>query len=224
MRLGSYCGRRAGKSFTLALVAVFLAAFRDWRPYLDVWRARHDHGDRRRPATGAHHHAVHQGPVQMVPMLAATDRGRASGGLDLSNRITIEVHTARFRTVRGYTIVAALLDELAFWRGEDSSNPDDEIISAIKPAMATIPERDAAVCVLALRATRRAVGELSPLLRAGRAVLVWQAPTRTMNPTVPQSLHRRRVGEGPDLLPLRNSGRSSELTLRASCPARRSRP
>src|SRR5712692_6156513 len=28
------CGRRAGKSFTLALIAVFLSFFRDWRPYL----------------------------------------------------------------------------------------------------------------------------------------------------------------------------------------------
>ena len=28
------CGRRSGKSFTLALIAVFLACFRDWRPYL----------------------------------------------------------------------------------------------------------------------------------------------------------------------------------------------
>ena len=28
------CGRRAGKSFILALVAVYLAAFRDWRPFL----------------------------------------------------------------------------------------------------------------------------------------------------------------------------------------------
>ncbi len=28
------CGRRAGKSFVLALVAVFLAGFKDWRPYL----------------------------------------------------------------------------------------------------------------------------------------------------------------------------------------------
>src|ERR1700690_2292196 len=28
------CGRRAGKSFVLALIAVFLAAFRDYRPYL----------------------------------------------------------------------------------------------------------------------------------------------------------------------------------------------
>jgi hypothetical protein len=28
------CGRRAGKSFVLALVAVFLACFVDWSPYL----------------------------------------------------------------------------------------------------------------------------------------------------------------------------------------------
>ena len=28
------CGRRSGKSFVMALVAVFLAVFRDWRPFL----------------------------------------------------------------------------------------------------------------------------------------------------------------------------------------------
>jgi hypothetical protein len=28
------CGRRAGKSFILALVAVFLAVFRDYKPFL----------------------------------------------------------------------------------------------------------------------------------------------------------------------------------------------
>ena len=28
------CGRRSGKSIVLALIAVFLATFRDWRPYL----------------------------------------------------------------------------------------------------------------------------------------------------------------------------------------------
>src|SRR6516225_3291222 len=30
------CGRRAGKSFMLSLVAVYLATFKDWRPYLQV--------------------------------------------------------------------------------------------------------------------------------------------------------------------------------------------
>ena len=33
------CGRRAGKSFIISLVAVFLACFVDWRPYLQ-------HGER----------------------------------------------------------------------------------------------------------------------------------------------------------------------------------
>jgi hypothetical protein len=28
------CGRRAGKSFILACVAIFIACFRDWRPHL----------------------------------------------------------------------------------------------------------------------------------------------------------------------------------------------
>ena len=28
------CGRRAGKSYTLSLVATYLATFKDWRPYL----------------------------------------------------------------------------------------------------------------------------------------------------------------------------------------------
>jgi hypothetical protein len=41
--------------------------------------------------------------------------------------------------VRGYTIVAALLDELAYWPVEDAAEPDTEIVNAIKPGMATIP-------------------------------------------------------------------------------------
>jgi hypothetical protein len=30
------CGRRSGKSFILALTAVFLACFKDWTPYLGI--------------------------------------------------------------------------------------------------------------------------------------------------------------------------------------------
>jgi len=33
------CGRRAGKSFVLALTSVFLACFHDWRPYLSPGEA-----------------------------------------------------------------------------------------------------------------------------------------------------------------------------------------
>ena len=41
-----------------------------------------------------------------------------SDAVDLANGVTLEVHTASFRAVRGYTIVAALLDEVAFWAGK----------------------------------------------------------------------------------------------------------
>lgn len=54
--------------------------------------------------------------------------------------MVIEIHTASFKTVRGYTIVAALCDELAFWESDETSaEPDVEVLNAIRPGMATIP-------------------------------------------------------------------------------------
>jgi hypothetical protein len=58
----------------------------------------------------------------------------------LSNGLVIEIGTASFRAVRGFTLIAALGDEIAFWRtDEEAANPDSEILSALKPATATIP-------------------------------------------------------------------------------------
>jgi hypothetical protein len=57
---------------------------------------------------------------------------------DLDNHITIEIGTASIRSVRGYTIVAGLCDELAFWPSEDSTMPDYEILDSLRPGMATI--------------------------------------------------------------------------------------
>jgi hypothetical protein len=80
-----------------------------------------------------------RGLLRAVPMLAATIEAERIESIDLNNRISIEVHTASFRTTRGYTVVAALLDEIAYWPSEDSTSPDFEIINAIRPAMATVP-------------------------------------------------------------------------------------
>jgi len=43
-------------------------------------------------------------PVRMIA-------GRTAESVALTNRVAIEVHTASFRAVRGYTLVAAVLDE-----------------------------------------------------------------------------------------------------------------
>src|SRR3984885_1764084 len=37
------------------------------------------------------------------------------------------------------SVAAALCDEIAFWRSDESTNPDTEILAALRPAMATIP-------------------------------------------------------------------------------------
>ncbi len=106
----------------------------------------------------------------------------------ISNRISIEVLTANLRTVRGRTVVASLCDELAFWMSdENSSSLDSEIIAALRPAAATIP--GAVLLKASSPYARRGVLYEDHRKHFGQDsdVLVWQADTRTMNPTVPQS-------------------------------------
>jgi hypothetical protein len=109
--------------------------------------------------------------------------------LDLSNGVTVEVATASFRSTRGYTIVAALCDELAFWPSEDSANPDVEVLDALRPGMATIPNA-VLICASSPYARRGALFDAYKRYfgQDGSPVLVWRAPTRVMNPSVPQAV------------------------------------
>jgi hypothetical protein len=109
---------------------------------------------------------------------------RTAESVELSNRITIEIHTASFRAVRGYTVVAAICDEIAFWRSEDSANPDVEIISAIRPAMATVPGA-LLLCISSPYARRGALWDAyREHFGQDGDVLVWQASTQAMNPAL----------------------------------------
>jgi hypothetical protein len=121
-------------------------------------------------------------------MLARLIEREWNEGYDLTNRISIEVGTASFRSVRGLTIVAALLDELAFWPQEDSANPDAEVVNAIKPGMATIPT--SMLLCASSPYSRKGVLWDAHKVHFGKdgPVLVWQAETRELNPTVPQEL------------------------------------
>jgi hypothetical protein len=181
------CGRRAGKSFVLALIAVFIGCFHDFRPRL----APGERGtilivavDRRQARVILRYvRALLTG----VPMLARLVERETAEAFDLSNAVTIEVATASFRTVRGYTIIAALLDELAFFRTDDAAEPDYEILDAIRPGMATIPGA-MLLCASSPYARRGALwtAHRKHFAQENDPVLVWQAPTREMNPTVPQ--------------------------------------
>jgi len=67
-------------------------------------------------------------------------------GLDLTNGLVVEIKTASFRTVRGYTVLVQICDEICYWRSDDgSANPDRESLAAMRPAMATIPNANPAL-------------------------------------------------------------------------------
>ena len=55
----------------------------------------------------------------------------------LRNGITIAVHANSFRSVRGRSLVACVLDEVCFWRDDSTATPDSEVYSAILPALLT---------------------------------------------------------------------------------------
>lgn len=192
-------GRRGGKSFVMALVAVFLACFRDCRQYLQP-------GERATVAVLAadrkqarvilrYVHGLLHG-VRMLKKMVEAERAES---FDLNNGNTIEVMTASLRSTRGYTYLAVLCDEVAFWRTDDTSaHVDAEILTAVRPGLVTIPGS----MLLAASSPYSRRGELWNAYRRwygqNDAPLVWQAPTRTMNPSVPQKVIDRAIERDPD--------------------------
>jgi hypothetical protein len=180
-------GRRGGKSFAKALIAVYLAVFRDWRKYLSP-------GERaivllvaadREQAKILHRYC--QG-ILRPPILQSSVWNVTASEIELKGGVTIEVVTRSYRTVRGRSVCVAVLDELAFWRDDDSANPDSEVLNAVRASMATFGG-DAMVIAGSSPYAKR--GVLWDAFRRWHGKddsrnLVWQAATRTMNPTVPQ--------------------------------------
>lgn len=179
-------GRRGGKSRVLALIAVFLACFRDYAPYLapgevatvGVLAAN------RSQARSIFRYV--SGLLKAVPLLAPLIDDETNEMITLSNRVVIEIATASFRTTRSYSFAAVLCDEIAFWRQDElSANPDVEILRALRPGMASIP---GSILLLASSPYAKK-GELYAAYRKhygkdNARVLVWKADTATMNPRI----------------------------------------
>jgi Terminase large subunit, T4likevirus-type, N-terminal len=192
-------GVRSGKSFTAALVAVFLACFKDYRGYLAP-------GERAMILIIAADRSQAQvifryckGFLEAIPMLAKMVETERTESLDLANRVTIQVATCSYRSVRGVTCAAVICDEVAFWRGDDGANPATEVLRALRPRLATIPDS-----IL--------LGISSPYMRSGPLwqafhdhhgkedsdLLCWQADSKTMNPTISQALIDRDYALDPE--------------------------
>jgi phage terminase large subunit-like protein len=80
-----------------------------------------------------------KGFFEQIELLQGLVERETADGLLLTNGCEILVMTNSLRAVRGRTIVFAVLDEVAFFRSDESVNPDHEVYNAIVPAMVTIP-------------------------------------------------------------------------------------
>ena len=176
-------GRRGGKSHAAGLLAIFEACFTDYRNKLapgEVATCMVIASDRRQARAVMRYIS---GLVNENPMLRRMVLRENSEAIEFDNRAAIEVHTASHRAVRGYTLSAAILDEIAFWHVE-GANPDVEIIAALRPALATLGGK---LVALSSPYARRGVLWTAYKRHFGQAgpVLVAQAPSRTMNPSLP---------------------------------------
>ena len=192
------CGRRSGKSRMLAMTAVFIAVFRDWAPFLSPGERGTVmilSADRKQSRTIFNYAAAF---LKALDVQTVTIERETMDTLELGNGISIEIGTANFRAVRGYTIVAALLDEAAFWN-DGGANPDQEILTALRPAMATVP---GAMLLVASSPYRKAGilydGWRKHFGKEGDPALCWVAPTRTMNPSVPEDFIAAEIEKDPE--------------------------
>jgi len=180
------CGRRGGKSRNLAARAVWEAIRRDYGAILAAGERAAVAvvaADRRQAALVLRYVRGLAARPAFAPYLARVlkDSVAFHTGCDVA------VMTASHQTTRGYSLAAALCDELAFWTvDETGASPDTEVLAALKPGLATIP---GAMLVCASTPYSRR-GALHSAFERGYAqdgedgALVWRAPSLEMNPSL----------------------------------------
>lgn len=188
-------GRRGGKSNIAALLAVYEAVFNDHASKLtkgEVATVMVIAADRKQARSVMRYI---RGLILETPMLASMVVRETPESLELSNRCVIEIMTATHRGTRGYTVAAAILDEIAFWHSE-GANPDKEIISALRPSLATLGGK---LIALSSPYARRGVLWSNYRRHFGQdtRVLVAQAPSLLMNSTLPPEVIAEAKLEDP---------------------------
>ena len=134
-------GRRGGKSFILAVIAVFLACFKDWRGHL----AAGEHGtlmiiaeDRKQCRAIMR---FIRGLLHGAPMLRRTIVNETTKSVTLKNRIVIEVHLLASAAREDIRRSAASGRESACGQATICRpNPTSRCSTHIRPGMATIPD------------------------------------------------------------------------------------
>jgi hypothetical protein len=117
------------------------------------------------------------------PILEPRVRKIRNDEIELRNEVIIACRPCSYIAVRGVPIICAICDEIAFWRHEDTAaNPEQEVIDAIRPAMATLYNTKIVKISTPFRKDGILWREFQK--RTELRHLVWQLSTEEMNPAV----------------------------------------
>ncbi len=178
-------GRRSGKSFIISAIAVFVAAFMDFAPYLSPGETPTIliiASDKAQAQIILRYiRAFFRGSEALRSMVASD----LKESLVLTNGVEILVQAGDYRSVRGKTIICCLLDECAWYGGAEGPASDVELLTALRPSMITIP--NALLLAISSPYARRGIFYNEYAEHFGKddaPTLVWKADSRTMNPTI----------------------------------------
>lgn len=207
-------GRRSGKSRVIAAVAVFEALFGGHDRHLaagerGVVLVLAQDRDGARVCFG-----YIAALIQGTPHLAAHVLAERAESLDLDNGLTVEVGTSDHASIRGKSIACLIADEVAFWSADAS-----DVLGAARPGMATIPGAKL-LAITSPWARRGAAWEAFKANhgRDGAPVLVWHAPTTTMNPSPEVAAHVAKAYEADPLSAATEYGAAFRSDVSAALP------
>lgn len=182
--LSILAGRQSGKTTHIAAVIAVYEAFRD-----------HGLPDGERGyvlliaplllQAGIAFKAIRQYILES-PTLAKRVLKISKNEIELRNGVMIACRPCSYVAVRGYPVICVLCDEMAFWRHEETfANPEEEVLDALRPAMATLSRTKIVKVSTPFRKEGILWREFQE--RGGLDHYVWQLSTEEMNPVVSNS-------------------------------------
>ena len=188
------CGRRGGKTQMAAALTLYETAFRDWTGIAskgELIVGALVAADRRQAGQALRYL---RGGIEASAMLRGMVVKDTSEGIELSNGTELAVMTASHRSIRGRSFACLVADELCHWR-TDGESPDAEILRAAEPALSLT---DGLMLGISTPHARQGVMYSRwkrHYRKADAPSLVVQAPSRRLNPRLPQAVVDEAMAE-----------------------------
>ena len=191
-------GRRGGKSIVAALLAVFLASFKNWRHHLAPGEVGHVVVIAQSLKSARVVFGYIRGFFRSIPTLKKIITRETSDEIELVTGIVISCWPCTYRSVRGLTIVVCIADEVDYWH-QEGVNMAAEVVASVKPGMLTIP----GAMLILISSPYTALGYFYKVFgdhygQDDENVLVWKAPSLTMNPTLSEAKIAKAIAADPD--------------------------